>query len=121
MRFLIVDDSALARRLVRRTLEDNAEGRTFDIIEASNGEEAKHRLQEKSVDLVIVDWNMPVLDGLSFVKDLRAQGLVLPVVMISAVSEEESIHEAVLAGVTDYIEKPIQGQELWNRIKRHVK
>jgi two-component system chemotaxis response regulator CheY len=121
MKVLIVDDSALARGLIRRTIQENAAGRTIDFVEAMNGEEALARLHEGNIDLALVDWNMPVLDGLAFVKQVRGLHMELPIVMITAVSDEEKIHEACLAGVSEYLEKPIQGPDLWARIKGYVK
>jgi two-component system chemotaxis response regulator CheY len=121
MRVLIVDDSALARSLIKRTIQENATSGGVDFVEAVNGEEALAAMRASSVDLVLVDWNMPVIDGLSFVKQVRALSMDLPIVMITAVSDEEKIHEACMAGVSEYLEKPIQGPELWSRIKGYVK
>jgi two-component system chemotaxis response regulator CheY len=124
MKVLIVDDSALARGLIRRTIKEFAPphvSAAMVFVEAMNGEEALERLREGGVGLVLVDWNMPVLDGIAFVREVRAMNLELPIVMITAVSDEEKIHEACLAGVSEYVEKPFQGPELWSRIKGYVK
>ena len=120
MKVLIVDDSALARGLIRRTIQDNAGARVIEFVEATNGEQALLQLKAGAVDLVLVDWNMPVLDGLSFVKEVRRLDNRLPIVMITAVSDEERIHEACLAGVSEYLEKPIHGPDLWSRIKGYI-
>ena len=121
MKILIVDDSELARALLRRTLEENVKADALELVEATNGDEAMKALGTKDVSLVFLDWNMPVVDGLSFVRQARADGVRIPIIMITAVSDEAKIYEACQAGVTDYIEKPIRGPELWARIEGYVR
>jgi two-component system chemotaxis response regulator CheY len=120
MKILIVDDSVLARGVIRRTLAANAPDTHFDIVEAANGVDALTAMNAGGVNLVFVDWNMPVLDGVSFVRALRAAGVAIPIVMISAVSDEARVLEAVQAGITEYIEKPVTSQALWERVKEFV-
>ncbi len=73
------------------------------------------------VDLIFLDWNMPVLDGLSFVTKIRASGNSTPIVMITSVTDEDRILEAGRAGVNSYIEKPIRGNDLWEQVKEFIK
>ena len=121
MNILVVDDSALMRGLVKRAIQNFGDAGELAITEAVNGQEALLALRSASVDLVLLDWNMPVLDGLSFVKAVRAEGVRIPIVMISAVTDPQRILEAAEAGVSDYIEKPVQAADLWERIQEHVK
>ena len=121
MNILVVDDSALMRGLVRRAIATFGRADGLVIHEADNGQTALDTLAKSKVDLVLLDWNMPVLDGLSFVRDVRKRGVSIPIVMISAVTDPARIMEATEAGVTDYIEKPVQLSELWERIQEHFK
>ena len=63
---------------------------------------------------------MPVLDGLSFVKRVRSDGIGTPIVMITSVTDEDKILEAGKAGVNTYIEKPVRGNQLWEQIKEFI-
>jgi DNA-binding response OmpR family regulator len=119
MNILVVDDSALMRGLVRRAIATFGRVDGLSIHEADNGKTALDTLEKAAIDLVLLDWNMPVLDGLSFVRDVRRRGLSIPIVMISAVTDPARVMEATEAGVTDYIEKPVQLSELWERIQEH--
>jgi two-component system chemotaxis response regulator CheY len=119
MNILVVDDSALMRGLVRRAIASFGPDGELSVHEAGNGEDALRAIERATIDLVLLDWNMPVLDGLSFVKKLRARGVSTPIVMISAVTDPARIMEAAEAGVSDYIEKPVQVAELWERIQEH--
>ncbi len=121
MNILVVDDSALMRGLVRRAIATFGKVDGLHILEADNGKSALEALTGSDIELVLLDWNMPVLDGLSFVRDVRKRGVTIPIVMISAVTDPKRIMEATEAGVTDYIEKPVQLSELWERIQEHFK
>jgi two-component system chemotaxis response regulator CheY len=121
MKILVVDDSALARGVIRRTLAAHAPGTQIEIVEAQNGMEALAAARGGGVDIAFVDWNMPVLDGVSFVRTLRAEGATMPIIMISAISDENKVVEAVQAGITEYIEKPVTSQALWERVKEFIK
>lgn len=119
MNILVVDDSALMRGLVRRAIASFGPDGELSVHEAGNGEDALRAIERAAIDLVLLDWNMPVLDGLSFVKTVRARGVSTPIVMISAITDPARIMEAAEAGVSDYIEKPVQVAELWERIQEH--
>ena len=121
MNILVVDDSALMRGLVRRAIATFGKPDGVQILEADNGKSALETLESAKIELVLLDWNMPVLDGLSFVRDVRKRGVSIPIGMISAVTDPARIMEATEEGVTDYIEKPVQLSELWERIQEHFK
>lgn len=102
---LLVDDSR-AVRLVERKI---AVPLGFQILEAENGQIALDVLREHSaVDAILLDWNMPVMDGLSFLKHLRSEdGLPQPVVLMCTTENEmPRILEALEAGANEYIMKP---------------
>ena len=105
-RVLIVDDANLVRRFFREGLE--AAG--FEVDEAFNGVEALEKLLDTAFDLVIVDVNMPQMDGFTFLKALRRQTspvCSIPALMISTESKEHDMSEARAAGANFYLVKPV--------------
>lgn len=118
MRALIVDDSKTMRRIVSKVVKENG----FEIIvEAENGEEAMTRLRDAGADapvqLALVDWNMPVMDGLSFVKAARAEGFAeLPIIMITTEGSMEYVTRAIEAGANEYLMKPFTKESLRDKL-----
>ena len=105
MKALVIDDSRTMRRIVAGILE----GLGFDVVQAAHGQEALDLLEGGlQVDLACIDWNMPVMDGLTFVSEVRAQtrwrGITL--VMVTTESEHGQIVRALAAGAHEYIIKP---------------
>ena len=100
---LIVDDSKVIRMVARKILE----GLNFSILEAENGQLALEACQRQMPDVVLLDWNMPVMDGLGFLKALRASdGGGQPVVVFCTTENDMSkIQEAIVAGANEYIMK----------------
>jgi two-component system chemotaxis response regulator CheY len=117
LKALIVDDSGVMRKIVERSLRQ-AGLELAEVWEASNGLEALAVLQEKTPDLILTDINMPNMDGLEFVKQLRgvdsAQGV--PVVMITTEGSESRVVEALSCGARGYIRKPFTPEQ----VKQHV-
>lgn len=115
MKFLVVDDSAVMRKIVIKAL--NEAGHT-EIVEAGNGKEAL--AISDGVDIVFTDWNMPVMDGLTFVKELRKSSDT-PVVMITTEGGQKEVLEAMKSGVSDYIVKPFKPKVLLNKVENLLK
>jgi two-component system chemotaxis response regulator CheY len=115
MNVLVVDDSAVMRKIIVKALSDN--GYT-DIVEASNGQEALGKMQD--IDIVFTDWNMPVMDGITFVKELRKSSKV-PIVMITTEGGQKEVIEAMRSGVNDYIVKPFTPSVLNSKMESLVK
>ena len=117
VRALIIDDSAVMRKIVERSLRQAGVNLT-QVLEAGNGAEALGVLQDKQVDLILCDINMPIMDGLEFVKQLStlesAKGV--PVVMITTESSEEHVKQAILAGAQGYIRKPFTAEQVKERV-----
>jgi two-component system, chemotaxis family, chemotaxis protein CheY len=117
VRALIVDDSSVMRKIVERSLRQ-AGLDLAPVLEAGNGAEALAALQKNKVDLILCDINMPVMDGLEFVKKLagveNAKGV--PVVMITTEGSEGHVVEALSAGARGYIRKPFTPDQ----VKEHV-
>lgn len=119
MNVLIVDDSRIMRNIVKNTLEENL-GDKLVCLEARDGVEAKNLLQTTSVGLLLLDWNMPNLNGLDLVNYLRKkeQFKSLPIIMITSEAAKYNVIEAVKAGVNDYIVKPVSEKALLQKIER---
>jgi len=114
---LIVDDSSVMRKIVERALRQ-AGLALGEVLEASNGVEALGLLARKRVDLILSDINMPNMDGLEFLRQLRDQNLApdVPVVMITTESSEEHVRNAIAAGAQGYIRKPFTSEQVKDRI-----
>ncbi len=102
---LVVDDFSTMRRIVRKILKDL---QFREVIEAENGAEAFKLLQNNKVDLIVSDWNMPVMTGLELLKMVRADERLkgLPFLMVTAEAQKENIVEAIKAKVSNYVVKP---------------
>ena len=104
---LVVDDSRVIRKVARRILEDLG----FEIAEAADGMEALAWCRAAMPDAILLDWNMPVMGGLEFLRKLRAEpGGDAPVVIFCTVENDAAhIEEALEAGADEYIMKPFDG------------
>ena len=101
---LIVDDSKVVRMVARKILE----GLNFEIYEAEDGQKAMEACRRCMPDVVLLDWNMPVMNGIDFLKELRSQGGdEQPVVVFCSTQNDAShIQQAITAGADEYIMKP---------------
>jgi len=121
MNFLIVDDSKTSRNININMIR---EVRTGDVFyEATNGKEALDIMKFKRVDLVVLDWNMPELDGLQFVQIVRNMEKYkeLPIIMVTSNASKHDVTAAIKAGITNYVVKPVLGMSLWEKIKPFCK
>jgi two-component system chemotaxis response regulator CheY len=114
---LIVDDSSVMRKIVERSLRQ-AGINLAGVFEAGNGAEALNLLQQTKVDLILCDINMPVMDGLEFVKQLptvrNAKGT--PVVMITTEGSENYVVQALTAGARGYVRKPFTPDQVKEQV-----
>ena len=117
IRTLIVDDSSVMRKIVERSLRQ-AGLDPLVVYEACSGTEGLDVLKSKPVDLILSDINMPSMDGLEFLRQVRAQNLApgVPVVMITTESSEEHVKQAILAGAQGYIRKPFTAEQVKERV-----
>lgn len=117
LRTLIVDDSSVMRKIVERSLRQ-AGLSIAEVLEAGDGAEALAAVQNNKVDLILCDINMPVMDGLEFVKRLSAVESTkrIPVVMITTEGSEGHVVQALSAGARGYICKPFTADQ----VKEHV-
>jgi len=110
-RILVVDDASLVRRFYRDALERAG----FEVDEALNGVEALEKVLGESYDLVIVDVNMPQMDGITFLKTLRRQSAAassLPSLVISTEAARQDAAAARAAGANFYLVKPVSQERL---------
>jgi two-component system chemotaxis response regulator CheY len=117
IRTLIVDDSSVMRKIVERALRQ-AGLDLLEVHEAGSGVEGLEVLKAQPVDLILSDINMPTMDGLEFVRQIRAQNLAagVPVVMITTESSEEHVRQAIQAGARGYIRKPFTAEQVKERV-----
>ena len=117
MRALIVDDSSVMRKIVERSLRQAGLDPLL-VHEAGSGTEALEVLKAQTVDLILSDINMPAMDGLEFLRQMRAQNLArgVPVVMITTESSEEHVKQAIQAGARAYIRKPFTAEQVKERV-----
>jgi len=108
---LIVDDSSTMRKIISRSLRQ-AGLPVDDIFEAGDGIEGLNVLGDKSVDLILSDINMPNMDGLEFIKQVRGNGNTVPIVMITTEGGEDIIKEALSSGASASIKKPFTPDQL---------
>jgi len=109
-RIITVDDAATMRRLVGYTLR----GAGHEVLEAEDGEDALRVLSQQSVDLVITDVNMPKMDGIELVRQLRAlrDFKTIPILLLTTESDPEKKRQGKQAGATGWITKPFQPDQL---------
>ena len=110
---LIVDDSSVMRKIVERALRQ-AGLPLSRVHEASSGVEALDVLKSERVQLILSDINMPMMDGLEFLRQLRSRALApeVPVVMITTESSEDHVKDAIAAGAQGYIRKPFTAEQV---------
>ncbi len=113
MNLLVVEDEPQMSRLLRRGLTDNG----FAVEIATNGEEAIQRVSNSHCDLVILDRNLPMKDGLTVCRELRAQSFQAPILMLTALGAESDVIAGLNCGADDYVVKPFDFSVLLARIR----
>jgi two-component system chemotaxis response regulator CheY len=121
MKILVIEDSGVMRRIHKNTLLEK-KIKEEDIIEAKDGSEALEIAEKETIDLFLVDWNMPKLNGLTLVKYLRSMNKYqeTPIIMVTSEAAKYNVMEAIEAGVTNYVVKPVRGDTLWEKIKKYI-
>lgn len=117
MRFLVVDDFSTMRRILRNLLKEEG---FANVIEAEDGQVALNRLQAGDIEFVVTDWNMPNMDGLELLQQIRATPKLahLPVLVVTAEAKKENIVLAAQAGADGYIVKPFTGATLHEKLSK---
>lgn len=117
MKLLVVDDFSTMRRIVKNLLKQIG---YVHIEEAEDGVQALSKLKAGSYDFIVSDWNMPNMDGLELLKNVRSDPQLkdIPVLMVTAEAEKEKVVAAIQAGVNNYIVKPFTGEVLKEKIDK---
>ena len=117
MRAMIVDDSRAQRMLLKRAVAPLG----FEVIEAENGEDALSKLDtDDPVDVMLVDWNMPVMDGITLVRRIRASRAYSDVfvMMVTSESDPKKMARALMVGADDYLVKPVDGEMIRSKLEQ---
>lgn len=116
-KFLVVDDFPTMRRIVRNLLKELG---FENIDEAEDGQMALDKLRSGDFDFVVSDWNMPNLDGLAMLKEIRQDPKLsgLPVLMVTAEAKKENIVAAAQAGANGYVVKPFTAATLEEKLNK---
>lgn len=117
-KILSVDDSAIIRKIIKNRVELL----NFEFLEASDGNEALAILAKeyREICLILLDWNMPGMNGIDFLKKAKEPGSSfknIPILMVTTESEKASIVQAIQLGVANYLLKPFTPEELTKKIK----
>ena len=115
MKIMLVDDSRTIRNIQKKVL---AKLGFDDIVEAADGVEALAAYKESPPDLMLVDWNMPNMDGITLVKTIREMDKSIPLIMCTTEAEKARVVEALQAGVNNYVVKPFTAETLSEKINQ---
>ena len=120
MKFLVVDDSPTMRRIVCNALREIGYS---EVVEAEDGEDALGTLYSDTIDFIITDWNMPIMNGLDLTKSIRSHDRFgeLPILMITTRGMQEDVIAAMQARVNNYIVKPFTAKILREKIDMILK
>lgn len=115
MKVMIVDDSSTIRTLITSIL-----GRlgAVETETARDGEDALSKVFSFMPDLILLDWNMPKMSGLDFLKQFRKRDKTTPVIMVTTESEKSRVIEAIRAGINDYVVKPFTPDTLISHVQK---
>jgi two-component system chemotaxis response regulator CheY len=115
-RCLVVDDSKIVRKVVRKIIESLG----FEVVEAEDGKVAVEQLRAMPVDFMILDWNMPVMDGLECMKTLRADPNITQPKIIFCTTENDfsKIQTAIMSGADEYVMKPFDESIIAGKLRQ---
>src|SRR5271167_4080291 len=117
LRFLVIDDNAHMRRILRTLLHGFG---TREVYEAEDGASGLEAFTQYTPDIVLADWVMPIFDGLELTQMIRQQGAnanpYVPIIMLTGHSEKKRVLDARDAGITEFLAKPISAKGLYERI-----
>ncbi|MBA4028936.1 MAG: two-component system response regulator [Planctomyces sp.] len=117
MKILLVDDSKTMRNIQKGVLAQL--GHT-EVVEACDGQDALSKVAAAGPELILLDWNMPNMNGIDFVKAFRQTNKATPIIMVTTESEKSRVIEAIKAGVNNYVIKPFTPELLSQRISETV-
>jgi two-component system chemotaxis response regulator CheY len=115
-KILLVDDAAFMRMRCAKLLTENG----YEVGEAENGQEAIHKYQSYRPDMVLMDITMPVMDGITATREIKALDANAKVVMVSALGQQTMVIEAIKAGAKDFVVKPFEPDKILATVKKFV-
>ncbi len=115
MKIMLVDDSRTIRNIQKKVL---AKLGYTDIVEAKDGVEALEMYKESPPDLMLIDWNMPNMDGITLIRTIRKTDKKIPMIMCTTEAEKTRVVEALKAGVNNYMVKPFTAETLAEKINQ---
>lgn len=120
MKVLVVDDFATMRRILKNILKQIGFRK---IIDADDGSTALAMLKKNKVDLIISDWNMPMVSGLELLKAVRSDESIkdMPFLMVTAEAQKDSVVQAIQAGVSNYVVKPFTPDTIKEKLEQIFK
>ena len=113
---LVVDDSDMMRRLVIKNLKTCKADIT--VHEARDGLHALDKFKDHQIDIIVTDWNMPNMNGLELITEIRKLNKEVPIVMVTTEGSVEKVKQAVLAGANNYIAKPFTEDSFKNKFAK---
>ncbi|RKY36872.1 MAG: two-component system response regulator [Candidatus Omnitrophota bacterium] len=119
LKILVVDDSSTMRRIIKNTL---ARLGYSNVVEAEHGIDGLGKLKEGDFSLILTDWNMPEMDGLTFVKSVRGSDTFkhIPIIMVTTEAAKTEVVEALKQGVNDYVVKPFTPDALKAKLSKFI-
>ncbi len=114
MKVMLIDDSRTMRNIQKAALAQL--GHT-EVVEAADGQEALGKVHAEAPDLILLDWNMPIMDGLTFLKTFRQTNKKTRIILVTTEAEKSRVIEAIKAGVNNYLVKPFTTEQLQKRIE----
>ena len=118
IKILIVDDEPLNVDYIEQRLEDS----NYQIITATDGQEALDKIKSEHPDLVLLDLMMPVLDGFAVLSEVKANPLLrdIPIIIISAEHDSKSVVKGIKQGAEDYLTKPVNAELLLKKVREYL-
>ncbi|MCK4508284.1 MAG: response regulator [Desulfuromonadales bacterium] len=112
---MMVDDSLTVRKVLRMTLEKEG----YELIEAENGSQALERFPDNGIDMLVTDLNMPEMDGIDLIKEVRQKpgSRFMPIIMLTSESQPEKKKEGKAAGASGWITKPFKPEQLLSVVR----
>ena len=118
---LVVDDSAVMRKIIKKNIADSGMV-VSDYIDAGDGKQALDAVSKNDIDLILCDWNMPNMSGIEFVKTLRSLNLPkkIPVIMITTEGSDAKVTEAKASGADGYLTKPFTPDQIRDTLGNYI-
>jgi len=121
LKILVADDATFIRDMIKKQLRDRIPG--VEIFDAADGARAFALFKQNDIDLILSDWEMPLMTGEELLRNVRssANGATVPFVMISSRGDRDHIVKAIQSGVSDYLSKPFSAEELLKKVGKQLR